>query len=170
VVSPGPDTGAIVRVVTRLLLGPSLMVAAGLIVKGFAEVGDGFAAGVIVALAIAMIYVALGATGAETALPVLRHAPAVAVAGLFLALASGFFPLVLGEPPVSHRPGPGASVTRFGMLELFTPLAFDVGVFLLVVGVLTVLTHQLGHPDDTPPPETEEDAGTGPKGDAEERP
>lgn len=155
------------RVVARLLLGPSLVFAAGLIVKGFAEVGDGFAAGVIVALAVALIYVALGATGAEAALPVLRHAPVLAVGGLCLALASAFFPLVLGQPPVSHRPGPGAHVTRFGTLEMFTPLAFDVGVFLLVVGVLTVLAHQLGRPDDTPPPETEEDAGKGPAGDAE---
>ena len=84
---------AVVRVVARLLPGPSLMVAAGLIVKGYAEVGDWFAAGVIVALAIALIYVAVGAEGAEAALPILRHAPTLAVGGLLLALASGFFHL-----------------------------------------------------------------------------
>ena len=47
-----PDV--VVRVVARMLLGPSLVVAAALIVKGYAEVGDGFAAGVIVALAIGL--------------------------------------------------------------------------------------------------------------------
>lgn len=137
-----PD--AVVQVVARLLPGPSLMVAAALIVKGYAEVGDGFAAGVIVALAIALIYVAFGAEGAEAALPVLRHAPELAVGGLLLALASGFFPLVRGLPPVTHRPGPGEHVTRIGELELFTPLLLDLGVFLLVIGVLTTLLHQLG--------------------------
>jgi multisubunit Na+/H+ antiporter MnhB subunit len=136
----------VVRVVARLLPGPSLMVAAGLIVKGYAEVGDGFAAGVVVALAIALIYVALGAERAEEVLPVLRHAPVVAVGGLLLALASGFFPLALGEPPVSHRPGPDDEVVKIGALELFTPLLLDIGVFLLVVGVLTVLLHQLARP------------------------
>ena len=137
-----PDS--VVRVVARQLPGPSLMVAAGLIVKGYAEVGDGFAAGVIVALAIALTYIALGAAGAEAALPMLRHAPKLAVGGLLLALARGFFPLALGDPPVTHRPGRGEHVTKIGALELFTPLVFDIGVFLLVVGVLTMLLHHLG--------------------------
>jgi multicomponent Na+:H+ antiporter subunit B len=141
-----PD--AVVRVVARLLLGPSIVVAAGLIAKGYAEVGDGFGAGVIVALAIALAYVALGGAGAEAALPILRHGPKLAVAGILLALASGFFPLLLGEPPVSHRPGPGEHVVKIGALELFTPLVLDIGVFLLVVGVLTVLLHQMARLDD----------------------
>lgn len=139
-----PDS--VIRVVARMLPGPSVMVAAGLIVKGYAEVGDGFAAGVIVALAIALTYIALGADGTEATLPVLRHAPLLAVGGLLLALASGFFPLALGEPPVTHRPGPGEHVIKIGALDLFTPLLFDIGVFLLVLGVLTVLLHQLARP------------------------
>lgn len=148
-VSPGehdetPDS--MVRVVARRLPGPSVMVAAALIAKGYAEVGDGFAAGVIVALSIALVYVALGGEGAEAALPLLRHAPKLAVGGLLLALASGFFPLALGEPPVSHRPAPGEHVVKIGALELFTPLLFDIGVFLLVVGVLTILLHHLARP------------------------
>ena len=138
--------GTVVRVVARLLLGPTIMVAAGLIVKGYAEVGDGFGAGVAVSLAIGLTYIALG-VDAEAALPVLRHAPKVAVGGLLLALASGFFPLLLGEPPLSHRPAPDQHVVKIGVLELFTPLAMDVGVFLLVVGVLTVLLHHLAGPE-----------------------
>lgn len=145
-----PDGGgvpdSVVRVVARQLPGPSLMVAASLIVKGYAEVGDGFAAGVIVALAIALTYIALGAEGAEAALPMLRHAPKLAVGGLLLALASGFFPLAIGQPPLTHRPGPGEHVTKIGALELFTPLLLDIGVFLLVVGVLTMLLHHLSRP------------------------
>ena len=141
-----PD--AVVRVVARMLLGPVLMVAAALIAKGYAEVGDGFGAGVAVSLVIALVYVALGGAEAEAALPVLRHAPKFAVGGLLLALASGFFPLLLGEPPVSHRPAVGEHVVKIGALELFTPLVLDVGVFLLVVGVLTVLLHHLARSDD----------------------
>ncbi|MGH3757726.1 MnhB domain-containing protein [Actinophytocola sp.] len=139
-----PDS--VVRAVARLLPRPSLMVAAALIVKGYAEVGDGFAAGVVVALAVALIYVAFGAEGAEQGLPMLRYAPTLAIGGLLLALASGFFPLAFGEPPVTHRPTPDEHVVKIGMLELFTPLLFDIGIFLLVVGVLTMLLHQLGRP------------------------
>lgn len=137
---------SIVRVVAQLLPGPALMIAAGLIVKGYAEVGDGFAAGVVVALTIALSYVAAGAEGTEAALPVLRHAPKVAVGGLLLALASGFFTIALGSPPVTHRPAPGAHVVKLGTLELSTPLVFDIGIFLLVIGVLTMLLHQLARP------------------------
>jgi multicomponent Na+:H+ antiporter subunit B len=141
-----PD--AVVRVVARMLLGPTLMVAAALIAKGYAEVGDGFGSGVAVSLAIALTYIALGGADAERALPMLRHAPKLAVGGLLLALASGFFPLLWGEPLVSHRPSPGEHVVTIGALELFTPLVLDIGVFLLVVGVLTVLLHQMAREDD----------------------
>jgi multicomponent Na+:H+ antiporter subunit B len=140
-----PDT--VLHEVARLLWGPSLVVAFGLIVKGYVEVGDGFAAGVVVSLVVGLFYVALGAEGAERALPFLRFAPRLAVGGLLLSLVDGFFPLLLGEPPFTHHPGPGEEVTHIGALELFTPLVFDIGVFLLVLGVLTVLLHQLADPD-----------------------
>jgi multisubunit Na+/H+ antiporter MnhB subunit len=131
-----------------MLLGPSIMVAAGLIAKGYADVGDGFGAGVVVSLAIALTYVALGSVRAEAALPLLRHSPKIAVGGLLLALGGGFFPLLRGEPPLSHRPAPGQDVVTIGTLELFTPLVLDIGVFLLVVGVLAVLLHHLAAPED----------------------
>jgi multicomponent Na+:H+ antiporter subunit B len=140
-----PDT--VLREVARVLWGPSLVVAFGLIVKGYVEVGDGFAAGVVVSLVVGLFYVALGAEGAERALPFLRFAPRLAVGGLLLSLVDGFFPLLLGEPPFTHHPGPGEDVAHIGALELFTPLVFDIGVFLLVLGVLTVLLHQLADPD-----------------------
>jgi hypothetical protein len=38
--------------------------------------------------------------------------------------------------------------TKIGTLEVLTAVAFDIGVFLLVVGVLVVLVHQLA--DDRP--------------------
>jgi multicomponent Na+:H+ antiporter subunit B len=157
-----PD--AVVLVVARLLWGPSLVVAVSLIVKGYADVGDGFAAGVVAALAIALFYVALGAAAAERALPFLRYAPRLMVAGLLLCIGTGFFPLAFGEAIFSHLPKPGAHVVTVGSLELFTPLLFDVGLFLLVVGVLTVLLHQfalLEGPTESPPrpPVDDEPAG-----------
>jgi multisubunit Na+/H+ antiporter MnhB subunit len=125
------------------LLAPALMVAAAILVKGYADVGDGFSAGVIVALAIALRYITLGAERAERTLPILSRAPAVAVAGLLVALAVGFGGIVAGDPPFTHRPGPGEHVIHIGTLELITAMAFDVGVFLLVVGSLSMLVHHL---------------------------
>jgi multicomponent Na+:H+ antiporter subunit B len=133
----------VIEVIAPRLLGPALMVALALIVKGYTDVGDGFSAGVIVALAIALRYIALGREHAERGLPILRHAPAMATAGLLVALAVGVFPVVAGDPPFTHLPQPGESVVTIGTLELITAVAFDLGLFLLVTGVLVTLVHQL---------------------------
>ena len=134
---------AVLEVVAPRLLGPAVMFAAAIIVKGYTDVGDGFSAGVIVALAIALRYVTLGTERAERSLPVLRHAPAIAAGGLLMALAVGFLPVVAGDPPFTHRPGPGADVVKIGTLELISAVAFDIGVFLLVCGALVTVVHQL---------------------------
>jgi multicomponent Na+:H+ antiporter subunit B len=133
----------VIDVVAPRLLGPAVMVAAAIIVKGYTDVGDGFSAGVIVALAIALRYITFGPRRAELSLPVLRHAPVVAAAGLLLGLAVGFLPVVFGDPPFTHQPGPGEHVVKLGTLELISAVAFDIGVFMLVCGVLVTLVHHL---------------------------
>jgi multicomponent Na+:H+ antiporter subunit B len=138
--------------VARLLLAPALMVAFAILVKGYVDVGDGFSAAVVVVLAVALQYLVLGAQRAEAEIPLLRHAPRIAVAGLLIALAAGFFPLLFGDPLFSHEPGVGERPVRVGRLELMTPVLFDVGVFLLVAGALIALVHHLAQP---PEPEEE---------------
>ena len=133
----------VIEVVAPRLLGPALMVALALIVKGYTDVGDGFSAGVIVALAIALRYIALGRERAEHSLPILKRAPLIATAGLLAALAVGAFPVVLGDPPFTHFPPPGEAPVKIGTLELVSAVAFDLGLFLLVTGVLVTLVHQL---------------------------
>jgi multicomponent Na+:H+ antiporter subunit B len=133
----------VIDVVAPRLLGPALMVAAAIIVKGYGDVGDGFSAGVIVALAVALRYVTVGPDGAEQGLPILRHAPVIAACGLLIALTVGFLPVALGDPPFTHYPPPGDAVVKIGTLELITAVAFDVGLFLLVAGALVTLVHQL---------------------------
>jgi multisubunit Na+/H+ antiporter MnhB subunit len=133
----------VIDVVAPRLLGPAVMVAAAIIVKGYTDVGDGFSAGVIVALAISLRYITFGSEQAESELPILRHAPAVAAGGLLLGLAVGFFPVLTGDPPFTHWPAPDAEVVKLGTLELVSAVAFDLGVFLLVCGALVTLVHQL---------------------------
>ena len=133
----------VLEVVAPRLLGPALMLAAAVIVKGYTDVGDGFSAGVIVALAIALRYVTWGTERTERSLPVLRHAATCAVVGLLIALAVGFFGVALGDPPFTHLPGPGEDVVKIGTLELITAVAFDLGLFMLVTAALVILIHNL---------------------------
>lgn len=146
--------------IARLLLAPSLMVAAAILVKGYVDVGDGFAAAVVVSLAVALQYLALGATRAEEELPLLRFAPKTAIAGLLIALFSGFFSVMSGGAPFSHEPAVGERVVRIGRLELMTAVSFDVGVFLLVAGALIALIHHLAEPPEIDP-ELEREADLG---------
>jgi multisubunit Na+/H+ antiporter MnhB subunit len=134
---------AIIVVVAARVLGPALLLAAALIVKGYADVGDGFSAAVIVSLAIALRYLTLGPDRTERSLPILRHAPAVAASGLLVALGVGFAGVAFGYPPFTMFPRPGEPVVTIGTLELISAVGFDVGLFLLVTGVMTVMIHHL---------------------------
>lgn len=133
----------ILEVIAPRLLGPALMFAAAIIVKGYTDVGDGFSAGVVVTLAIALRYITLGGELTERSLPVLRHAPVVAATGLLISLAVGFAGIVMGDAPFTHYPGPGQDVVTIGTLEIITAVAFDIGLFMLVTGALVTLVHHL---------------------------
>ena len=133
-------TTVLTRMVARLLLAPVLIVAAAILIKGYVDVGDGFAAGVIAALGILLQYMAFGRAAVRQALPV-RHAAKLAVAGLLLALAVAFVPVLAGGAPLQHAPAPGAAVVHLGSLELLTAVAFDVGVFALVLGLAVAFIH-----------------------------
>jgi multisubunit Na+/H+ antiporter MnhB subunit len=121
------------ELICRLLFAPTLMVAFATLVKGYAEAGDGFAAGIIAGLAFLMQFVAFGERNVRRELYT-RYAPMVAVLGLALALCVTFLPLLRGLPLLTHWPPPDAPVIHFGRVELITAFAFDVGVFLLVTG------------------------------------
>ena len=121
------------RAIARMLLLPIFMVAAAILVKGYAEVGDGFGAGIIATLGVLLQYTALGRDEAR-ALPPVRVAPAIGLTGLIIALLVAFTPVLRGEAIMTHSPPPGAAVIHLGTIELLTAVAFDVGVFLLVFG------------------------------------
>ncbi len=126
-------TTEMTRTTCRILLLPILMVAVGVLIKGYADVGDGFSAGVIASLGIVLQGVAFGAEEFDR-LPMVRYAPLATFAGLFLALAVAFTPVFGGDPIFLHQPEAGTPVTHFGAIEFITPVLFDIGVFLIVFG------------------------------------
>ncbi|MGI8439045.1 MAG: MnhB domain-containing protein [Thermoleophilaceae bacterium] len=140
-------TTVLTRTVARLLMVPTFVVAGAVLVKGYSDVGDGFSAGVVAALGVLMQYVGLGYRDAERLLP-MRLAPAWGFAGLGLALSVAFVPAAAGRPLLTHSPGPGAPVTKFGTLELITPVLFDVGIALLVFGAVVGIIRTLAEADD----------------------
>jgi multisubunit Na+/H+ antiporter MnhB subunit len=140
-------TSVLTRMVARGLLAPTLVVAAAILIKGYADVGDGFAAGIVAALGVLMQYVAFGRDEVVAALPVER-APVVALAGLSIGFAVFSVPLLLGSAPLEHWPPAGEEPIHVGALELITAVGFDVGVFLLVLGASTAIIDALAAPGD----------------------
>ena len=133
-------TSVLTQALARLLLAPILVVAVAVLVKGYADVGDGFAAGVIAALGILLQYLAFGRAEVEQQLPI-RLVPAGAFAGLLGALAVAFWPVLRGDALLEHLPPAGAAVTHIGTIELVTAVLFDVTIFLLVVGAVVGIIH-----------------------------
>jgi multisubunit Na+/H+ antiporter MnhB subunit len=121
------------RAIARILFLPLLIVAFAVLVKGYADIGDGFSAGVIASLAFILQGVVFGAQE-FVRLPLARFAPIGAFLGLALALAVAFGPVVFDEEILRHHPEAGEEAVHFGSLEFITPVLFDVGVFLIVVG------------------------------------
>jgi multicomponent Na+:H+ antiporter subunit B len=118
------------RTVTPLLLVFSVFA----FLRGHNEPGGGFIGGLIAATGLGLIALA---DGTERMLQVLRVPPRTLLAmGLLAALASAVFGLFAGDVLLK---GVWVSVpTPFGEAKLGTPLLFDLGVYLVVVG--TVLT------------------------------
>jgi multisubunit Na+/H+ antiporter MnhB subunit len=126
-------TTLVTRIVSRGLLAPAFMVAFAIMIKGYVDTGDGFAAGCIAALAVLLQYVAFGPDVVERTLPV-RYAPGAVAMGLAISLVVTFWPVVIGRSILTHAPLPDQHAIHFGALELLTAMAFDVGVFLVVLG------------------------------------
>jgi multicomponent Na+:H+ antiporter subunit A len=125
--------GVMTRTVAKLLFLPTLLVAAAILVKGYAQTGDGFSAGVVASLGVLLQYLAFGRHKAEK-LPLVRFAGKIAFIGLFVTLLVVAAPVFLGDPVLTHYPRPGNDVVYIGTVEVITPVLFDVGVFLLVFG------------------------------------
>ncbi len=133
-------TGAI----ARLLLAPIFVVAVAVLVKGYADVGDGFSAGVIASLGIILQYLAHGREEAERLLALRLIGPAAFV-GLLAALAVALVPLAAGGEILEHAPAPGAEVVKLGTVELISAVAFDLAIFVLVLGAVVGIMRALAH-------------------------
>jgi multicomponent Na+:H+ antiporter subunit B len=127
----------IVRTVTRGLLPALLLYSFFLLTAGHNAPGGGFVGGLVAASAFALYSLAYGV---ETAREALRIDSRTLIGlGLTVAIGSGIVPLVQGLPFMT---GLWTEITLpvFGTLALGTPVFFDVGVYLLVLGVtLTIL-------------------------------
>ena len=126
--------------ITALMLLFSVFV----LLRGHNEPGGGFIGGLIAASAFAIHGIAFGVVPVRRALHF--HPMAVSGFGLFLAAMSGCLSLAFEAPFMT---GLWWSIDIPGLtLDLSTVMAFDIGVYLVVVGSITSIALALEGPED----------------------
>lgn len=120
-------------VATRVMLPLALMVGAYIFLRGHNMPGGGFIAGLVVAIALIMQYMASGFSWAALRMRVDYHA--MIGAGVLIAAATGIAAMVMGYPFLTSA-FDYFKLPLVGEVELASALLFDAGVFLTVVGAV----------------------------------
>lgn len=142
---PPERRSILLEVMTRLLFHTLIIISLYMLVAGHNHPGGGFAGGLLVGLALAVRYLAGG--GAELKLASPLSAGKFLGIGLGIAALYAVFPLFLGDPVFTsytlewHMP-------VFGEVKFVTATIFDVGVYLLVVGLVLDVLRSLGEKID----------------------
>jgi multicomponent Na+:H+ antiporter subunit B len=130
----------ILRTAAKYLLPLLLLFSIFLLLRGHNEPGGGFVGGLVAAAAFALYALAADVPSARRALQITPHT--LMASGLLVALGSGVFPLFLGREFLTmywadlHLP-------LLGDLEVGTPLFFDIGVYLVVLGAVLLIIFSL---------------------------
>ena len=132
-------TSSILQTATRLLMPLLLLFAVFLLLRGHNQPGGGFVGGLVVAASFVLYSIAFGVDAARRALLV-RSSTLLGI-GLLVALVSGLPGVVLGQPFMTSM----WTTIALGLTELDigTPLIFDIGVFLAVIGVVLTIVFTL---------------------------
>jgi multicomponent K+:H+ antiporter subunit A len=128
-------------VTARLLLPLALLVGIYMFLRGHNEPGGGFVAGLIVAIAIILQYLASGI--AWTQLRMRRDFHPIIASGILVAGIAGVGAWVFGQPFLKSWYD-YFEFPWLGKFELASAMIFDTGVFLTVVGAVLLVLINLG--------------------------
>ena len=130
----------IVETATRFLQPLLLMLSLFLLFVGHNEPGGGFAGGLVASAAFALQAIAIDTGSARRTL---RANPYTLLgAGLLIAAGAGVSALVAGFPFLTGL-WMSLDLGGAGTLKLGTPLLFDLGVYLVVVGTTMTIVFSL---------------------------
>lgn len=137
-----PERRSIIfEVVTRLIFHSMIVFSVYLLLAGHNLPGGGFAGGLTAGLALTIRYLAGGRFELREAAPI--SAGMLLGTGLATAAAAGFVPLLLGGQ-VFQTAIIGFWLPLFGDIKFVTSTIFDIGVYLVVVGLALDVLRSLG--------------------------
>lgn len=127
-------------VVTRVVLPIALVVGVFIFLRGHNEPGGGFISGLVVAIAFLMQYMASGFAWAQARQRFDYHA--IIAAGVLIAALTGVASWLFGAPFLSSA-FDYITIPPLSEFEVASAIAFDVGVFLTVVGSVMLALAEL---------------------------
>jgi multicomponent Na+:H+ antiporter subunit B len=131
-----PIVSLILRTATRYVFAVMLLLSIFLLLRGHNEPGGGFIGGLVAGIAFVLYAIAFDVESART---LLRIEPRVLVgSGLLMAAFAGIIALTLGDPFLTGR-WATIPIPLLGDTYLGTPFIFDVGVYLVVIGITLVI-------------------------------
>jgi len=140
-------TSLILRTATRYLFPLILLFSIYALLRGHNDPGGGFVGGL--AAASAYVLYAL-AYDVKTAQGLLRIDGTALVAwGLLLAVVSGLAALPWGDPFLTAKWG-AITLGEHWKIKIGTPLFFDIGVYLVVLGVTVTILFALADDGEDP--------------------
>ncbi len=128
--------------------GPLLVFSLFLLFAGHNQPGGGFAGGLVAGVTVMLAWSAGGPDTVRRIIPV--RSSALLGAGLVIATVTGFWPLLAGLEFLESG-YVEISIPLIGDLKLVSALAFDIGVYLVVLGMSLGLVRALGeeHTDNS---------------------
>ncbi|WP_405374628.1 MULTISPECIES: Na+/H+ antiporter subunit A [unclassified Microbacterium] len=129
------------EVIVRVLFHTIIVVSLYLLFAGHNLPGGGFAGGLVAGMALVMRYVAGGRYELGAAAP--TDAGRLLGAGMLLAVVTTLFPLLFGQAPLTSTFWE-ADLPLIGHVEFVSSTLFDVGVYLVVIGLVLDVLRSLG--------------------------
>ena len=149
-----PETRSIMlEVIVRILFHTIIVVSLYLLFAGHNLPGGGFAGGLVAGMALVMRYVAGGPYELGAAAP--TDAGRLLGVGMALAVGTAVVPLFFGAPALTSTFWE-AELPVLGHVEFVTSTIFDVGVYLVVIGLVLDVLRSLGAEVDRQRKEREE--------------
>jgi multisubunit Na+/H+ antiporter MnhB subunit len=135
-----------VDIVVRVLVYVALVVSVYLLVAGHNAPGGGFVGGLVAGAAFALRYIS---GGLDEVRGMVRARPwTILGAGLLIAGVTATVPLLFGEPFLENGKLE-LDLPLIGSVGVTSGLAFDVGVYLVVVGLVFMVFEAFGGYDRT---------------------
>jgi multicomponent Na+:H+ antiporter subunit A len=151
---PKADRSLVFEVGTRLLFGVTMVVAVYLLFAGHNAPGGGFAGGLVAGMGLMLRYLAAGREELNEAAPI--DAGVLLGAGLSIAALAAVSPVAFGGkvlqsydmhitiPWLDTLNTPFGPFTLLGDVHIVSSALFDIGVFLVVIGVVLDLVRSVG--------------------------